>query len=107
MPTSLRDERILASKQFHEGAFRNTHSALEHVVGPRGSILREWMFGGQQRRPPVALPIERPHELWTHPPETGMRATWLGHSTVLLELDGRRVLTDPVFARRIGPVSFA
>src|SRR5262245_37562607 len=65
------------------------------------------MFGGQQRRPPVRLPIERPHEAWRRAAETGMRATWLGHSTVLLELDGRRVLTDPVFANRIGPVSFA
>ncbi|HUS29821.1 MAG TPA: MBL fold metallo-hydrolase, partial [Kofleriaceae bacterium] len=35
--------------------------------------------------------------------QTGQRVTWLGHSTVLLELDGRRVLTDPVFANRIGP----
>jgi len=106
MPTSLREERILASKHFHDGAFRNTHSVLDGVSSPRGALLREWMFGGQQRRPPIALPVERPHEIWTHSPETGMRATWLGHSTVLLELDGRRVLTDPVFAGRIGPVSF-
>jgi L-ascorbate metabolism protein UlaG (beta-lactamase superfamily) len=31
--------------------------------------------------------------------------TWLGHSTVLLELDGRRVLTDPVFGLRASPSS--
>jgi L-ascorbate metabolism protein UlaG (beta-lactamase superfamily) len=106
MPTSLRDERILASKQFYDGVFRNTHSVRDGVLSPRGSILREWMFGGQQRRPRLALPVEQPQKIWTHPPETGMRATWLGHSTVLLELDGRRVLTDPVFAKRIGPMSF-
>ena len=39
--------------------------------------------------------------------DTGLRVTWLGHSTVLLELDGRRVLTDPVFGDRASPVSFA
>jgi L-ascorbate metabolism protein UlaG (beta-lactamase superfamily) len=33
--------------------------------------------------------------------------TWLGHSTLLLEMDGRRVLTDPVFGDRASPVSFA
>jgi len=33
--------------------------------------------------------------------------TWLGHSTMLLEMDGLRVLTDPVFGERASPVSFA
>ncbi len=30
--------------------------------------------------------------------------TWLGHATVLLEIDGVRVLTDPVLGERIGPL---
>src|SRR5438132_2243122 len=30
-----------------------------------------------------------------------LRSTWLGHSTVLLELDGVRLLTDPVLRRRV------
>jgi L-ascorbate metabolism protein UlaG (beta-lactamase superfamily) len=30
------------------------------------------------------------------------RLAWFGHSTVLVELDGARVLTDPVLRRRIG-----
>ncbi|HXD70336.1 MAG TPA: MBL fold metallo-hydrolase, partial [Gaiellales bacterium] len=33
--------------------------------------------------------------------ETG-RLAWLGHSTVLVELEGARVLTDPVLRRRVG-----
>jgi L-ascorbate metabolism protein UlaG (beta-lactamase superfamily) len=32
------------------------------------------------------------------------RLTWLGHSTVLLETAGRRILTDPVLRARIGPI---
>jgi L-ascorbate metabolism protein UlaG (beta-lactamase superfamily) len=32
------------------------------------------------------------------------RITWLGHATVLIELDGVRLLTDPVLGRRIGPL---
>ena len=44
-------------------------------------------------------------------PDTGARLTWLGHSTVLLQLalpDGPlTILTDPVFADRVSPVSFA
>ena len=40
-------------------------------------------------------------------PTDGPRLTWLGHSTVLLELDGLIVLTDPIFAERASPLSFA
>jgi len=99
----LRAERTLASRQFRDGTFRNTSGARDGVQGGMGPVLREWMFGKQQRRPPAPLPLVRPHELWTRRPDTGFRATWLGHSTVVLELDGRRVLTDPVFGQRIGP----
>jgi L-ascorbate metabolism protein UlaG (beta-lactamase superfamily) len=35
---------------------------------------------------------------------SGARITWLGHATVLLELDGVRLLTDPVLGRRVGPL---
>lgn len=37
--------------------------------------------------------------LW---PDQGLHAAWLGHSTVLLKLDGFTVLTDPVFSPRVG-----
>lgn len=46
---------------------------------------------------PAAL---RPNpELW---PNVGLHAAWLGHSTVLLKIDGFTILTDPVFSTRIG-----
>jgi L-ascorbate metabolism protein UlaG (beta-lactamase superfamily) len=107
----LRRERTAASKQYRDGTFHNTKAVAESfrptsAEGERkgtGWMLREWMFGGQERRPKVKLPVERPHEAWTRPISSGQRVTWLGHSTVLLELDRRRVLTDPVFANRIGP----
>jgi L-ascorbate metabolism protein UlaG (beta-lactamase superfamily) len=35
-------------------------------------------------------------------PATGLRAAWLGHSTVLLKIDGVVIVTDPVFSTRIG-----
>ncbi len=34
--------------------------------------------------------------------DQGLFAAWVGHSTVLLKIDGATVLTDPVFSRRIG-----
>jgi len=36
-----------------------------------------------------------------------LRATFINHATVLLQLDGVNILTDPVFSERVGPVSWA
>lgn len=35
-------------------------------------------------------------------PDTGLHAAWLGHSTVLLKIDGFTIITDPVFSERVG-----
>src|SRR5205823_4637327 len=59
------------------------------------------------RAPSAPLPSRSPLEGWAHTPETGLRATWLGHSTVLLEIDGLRILTDPVWGERASPFAFA
>ncbi len=100
----LRRERTVASNQFADGTFHNTAVTSARPQGGFLPMFGELLFGGQERRPPGPLPIERPHALWARRPDTGFRATWLGHSTVLLELDGRRVLTDPVFGKRVSPI---
>jgi L-ascorbate metabolism protein UlaG (beta-lactamase superfamily) len=40
-------------------------------------------------------------------PKSGLRVTWMGHSTVLLEIDGVRVLIDPVWDERASPMRWA
>ena len=35
-------------------------------------------------------------------PQEGLQAAWIGHSTVLICVDGFTILTDPVFSTRIG-----
>ena len=35
-------------------------------------------------------------------PKVGLQAAWIGHSTVLICVDGFTILTDPVFSARIG-----
>lgn len=104
----LRRERTLASPRYRDGRFHNSELAvIGDVPAKSGSILAstsEYLFGSTPRRPPGALPIESPLETWRLPADTGLRATWLGHSTTLLEIDGYRVLTDPVWSERISPV---
>lgn len=68
------------------------------------STTSEYFFGGAVRRPPGLLPSERPLESWLTRADSGLRVTWLGHSTMLLEIDGKRVLTDPVWSERLVPL---
>jgi L-ascorbate metabolism protein UlaG (beta-lactamase superfamily) len=105
--SGLRLERARSSKQFHDGRFRNTAPITSGLSGNPLPIMGEFFFGGSQRVPRAPLPLESPLSAWTTPVESGLRITWLGHSTMLLESDGVRVLTDPVFGERASPVSFA
>ena len=36
-------------------------------------------------------------------PENDVQVTWLGHSTVLMAIDGKRFLADPVWYQRVSP----
>jgi L-ascorbate metabolism protein UlaG (beta-lactamase superfamily) len=56
-------------------------------------------YASERKRPLLAAPFTPHPAQWS---DRGLYAAWLGHSTVLLKLDGFTILTDPVFSRRIG-----
>ncbi len=92
-----------ASDHFNGRVFFNKNSTeREHF----GSFLK-WIW---TRKPGLWLPYrELPAGL--KPPErvTGkdLRVTFVNHSTVLIQMDGLNILTDPVWSARVGPVSWA
>jgi L-ascorbate metabolism protein UlaG (beta-lactamase superfamily) len=93
--------------------FRNRTApepGLRDADAPRPT-LGEFLCGGTRRVPSAPLPTVDPREAWRRPPGSGLRATWLGHSTVLIEVhDGKRLvrlLTDPVWGQRASPTQLA
>ena len=61
---------------------------------------RMWARYKEDCKTPVDPPAFHPApSKW---PDTGVHAAWLGHSTVLLKIDGTVLITDPVFSRRVG-----
>ena len=59
-----------------------------------------WKQYAKEMRRPIRVPALEPDpRKW---PDTGLHAAWLGHSTVLLKVDGTTILTDPVFSDRVG-----
>jgi L-ascorbate metabolism protein UlaG (beta-lactamase superfamily) len=108
-PGGERLERIRASPLWAGERFRNVHTILPGLRDPSVPMptLTEFLCGGERRVPSRALPSLDPLETWKSPPESGLRVTWLGHSTLLIEIDGLRVLTDPVWGPRASPSRLA
>lgn len=104
-PEGERLARIHASPQWRDGAFRNV---LPRVDGPVLRMAYEFVLGGSDYRTPTSpIPVvARDAASFTLGPTSGLRATWLGHSTMLLELEGHRILIDPVWGERTSPFSF-
>jgi L-ascorbate metabolism protein UlaG (beta-lactamase superfamily) len=101
----LRLERMQDSPRWHGSGFRNQHPIQPGLRDPAASMpsVREFLWGGERRTPGRPLAAHDPRSVWTRRPDSGLRATWLGHSTVLIEIDGWRVLTDPVWGARASP----
>ncbi|HEY1991560.1 MAG TPA: MBL fold metallo-hydrolase [Gammaproteobacteria bacterium] len=102
-PAGERLARMQASPQYRDGRFVNTYAPEVLRTGKTPS-LTEFIFGGEGRKPKGRLPVVDPRGSWAAAPESGLRATWLGHSSVLLEIDGCRILTDPVWGARVSPL---
>jgi L-ascorbate metabolism protein UlaG (beta-lactamase superfamily) len=108
-PQGARLERITTSPRWVGDRFRNVHPIMPGLRDSNVAMpsLGDFLCGGERRVPQGPLPSMSPLETWSKPPGSGLRATWLGHSTVLLEFDGLRVLTDPVWGPRASPSRFA
>jgi L-ascorbate metabolism protein UlaG (beta-lactamase superfamily) len=94
---------IEKSPQWRDGQFHNT---LERQDSSIIDLIRKGFHAPDHQVPEINVPIvKRRAEEFSTPPSSGLRVTWLGHSTVLVEIDGHRILTDPVFSKRVTPVS--
>ncbi len=102
-------ERMQASPLWAGGGFRNLYPVPAGLRDPAAKMptLTEFLCGGTRRVPGGPLPAADPRAAWLRAPGSGLRATWLGHSTVLIEIDGVRLLTDPVWGLRASPSQLA
>lgn len=80
---------------------------------PRGwrDLLR-WM-AERRSQPQVvtpqrgSFPVATPSIVYPRAAAADFAATWIGHSTVLLQLGGLNLITDPVFSQRASPLQWA
>ena len=62
-------------------------------------------MSGNSTSPDFELPVKKP-QIENNPDESFFAITWLGHSSLFIQMHGRNILVDPVFSERISPVSW-
>ena len=101
--TGARLARIQRSPEWQGSHFENP----QPIVNDGWLAVKSFTRSNPDTSPPSPLGLPRVDpRRFASPPPSGLRVTWLGHSTILVEIDGHRFLTDPVWSERAGPVDF-
>jgi L-ascorbate metabolism protein UlaG (beta-lactamase superfamily) len=102
-PKGERLQAMQASPQWNDGVFENPQPLWNDPVG----MLTNFLEPEPNLSPSEPVPVETVDGArFDTPPPSGLRITWLGHSTLLIEIDGQVLLTDPVWGERTSPVDW-
>lgn len=97
-----REERAYrSSPNYSNGRFVNEEQTSRMVRGGFLTALLKHFFANNDRRPSQRFPAVS-NQIHALQSDSGLRAAWLGHATVLLAIDGVTLLTDPVFDEHVG-----
>ena len=105
IPRGERLARIERSPNYRDGAFRNIHET-PLMTSDKGRLrgLLDFVFKDKTGlQPDTALTVVKTDLRQINPEEDVL--VWFGHSSYLVQVDGKRVLVDPVFCMA-SPVSF-
>ncbi len=95
------EDAMTKSKNYSNGRFTNPEPTTVMKPGTTWNTFYQYLFrGSNERVPKQPLPVVPANDLLTGPASAAARFIWLGHSSVLLELGGKRILIDPVLSDR-------
>jgi L-ascorbate metabolism protein UlaG (beta-lactamase superfamily) len=70
-------------------------------------ILKEYINNKAENTPKNPIgPFSTDVSVFKKAPKSGLRVTLIGHSSLLIEIDGKTILTDPVWSDRVSFLSF-
>ncbi|MEV0647372.1 MBL fold metallo-hydrolase [Phytomonospora sp. NPDC050363] len=98
-PSGERLARIESSPQFRDGAFHNAGGLGAATITGIRSVIRDRRANKAPTKPLLPVPLATPDPA----PGPGAHVTWYGHASALVDLDGTRVLLDPVWGDRCSP----
>ena len=105
-PRGQRLERVKKSGSNYGGKCQNIHKT-QQITSKKGfwGTMNDFLFGKKDRsRPQGEIPTVKTN-LWELDRGDDI-LVWFGHSSYLLQVDGKRILVDPVLKGAGSPVSF-
>jgi L-ascorbate metabolism protein UlaG (beta-lactamase superfamily) len=92
----------MTSPHHRNGVFVNLEppSTISLARDQQLMLVRDLLVGRAASRPGGPIPLARPI---LADPVADAAVTWFGHSSALIEIDGYRVLADPVWSERCSP----
>jgi L-ascorbate metabolism protein UlaG (beta-lactamase superfamily) len=97
--------RARANPQYRDGAFVNPLPPAGYRMVDVWNLLKGQFFGSEVRVPPAPIPVVAVDPaLKNTPPAPGLRAFWIGHASVYVEMEGIRFLIDPMFSDYASPI---
>jgi len=99
--SGARRERMERSPEFRDGTFHNPQPLVNYFWSMVGDLRRIDPNATPTAPLPTALDVAAKLRV---PAASGLRVTWLGHSTSLIEIGRTRVLTDPMWSERTTPI---
>ena len=102
-------DRVKNSPQNNNGRFVNPNAVTLSLLSWESvTTMYDYIFAKREdvrpEKPVPVLPVD-PDD-WTNPHPDRFDYAWLGHSSVLIALEGKTILIDPVFEKRASPVSW-
>jgi L-ascorbate metabolism protein UlaG (beta-lactamase superfamily) len=85
---------------YRDRQFHNTEPSSQVVAGSAPSLLVSALTQRNAGRPRGTIPLRTPQQPTA---ASALAVTWYGHATTLVEVDGYRILTDPVWSERVSP----
>lgn len=106
VPVGERLAGIGRSANFKEGRFSNQSPTPDLTEGVSYySVLKEFAFKSSKRgRPAAPLPVQKTDLHALNAQDNVL--VWMGHSSYYLQVDGKKILVDPVLSGAASPVSF-
>jgi L-ascorbate metabolism protein UlaG (beta-lactamase superfamily) len=106
LPSGSRLERVKSSPQYKEGIFVNIEETKLLAEGASYfKMIPKFLGKGIDREPEYDLPSVQTNLKAI--PSDQPTLIWFGHSTYLISIDGRNILSDPIFSERPSPVQYA
>lgn len=105
-PAGQRLELIRLSPNYKDGKFKNQSHTPDLTEGASYySVLKEFLFTKKERKKPAQPLPSIKTDLFNLQPDENI-LVWMGHSSYFMQVDGKKILVDPVFSGAASPISF-